>query len=348
MSDDLHASDLLARETIESMRDAVMSIDRKGAIIMLNPAAERLLGIKAEEVLGRSFAETFIDRGDLEGLNDCVLDAIYDPATPHTAEIQIAGDDSSVLHWVVRTNLLAGEAGEPVGVVASIADVSERVRLLQENLDEVRNRQLFGRFFLYALGVMSIGTIVNNFIARSIVDVDVYTPAFTWGYLVVQFVPALVIIRLMGLTRQDLGLSTNGLGRSLREGALASFLFAALVAAIALTLHHFGALPGKPGQFELWPTLGYLVHSFVQELVARGFLQTTFQRFLDDSKGFKSVLLTSSLFGLFHLHFGFAAVILTMVSSVVFGLFYLRNPNLAGVTLFHFIAGGCAFWFGLL
>jgi len=34
--------------------------------------------------------------------------------------------------------------------------------------------------------------------------------------------------------------------------------------------------------------------------------------------------------------------------SLVFGLFYLRNPNLAGVTLFHFIAGGCAFWFGLL
>jgi PAS domain S-box-containing protein len=348
MSDDLQASDLLARETIESMRDAVLSINRKGAIIMLNPAAERLLGIKAEEVLGHSFAEIFIDRSDLEGLNDCVLEAIYDPATPHTAEIQITADDRSVLHWVVRTNLLAGEAGEPIGVVAAIADVSERVRLLQENLDEVRTRQLFGRFFLYALGVMSIGTIVNNLIARSIVDVDVYAPAFTWGYLVVQFVPALVIIRLMGLTRKDLGLSTDGLGRSLREGALASFLFAALVAAIALTLHHFDALPGRPGQFELWPTLGYLVHSFVQELVARGFLQTTFQRFLDDSKGFKSVLLTASLFGLFHLHFGFTAVILTMVSSLVFGLFYLRNPNLAGVTLFHFIAGGCAFWFGLL
>lgn len=83
---------------------------------------------------------------------------------------------------MVRTNLLVGEAGEPVGVVASIADVSERVQLLQENLDEVCTRQLFGRFFLYALGVMSIGTIVNNLIARSIVDVDVYTPALTWGY----------------------------------------------------------------------------------------------------------------------------------------------------------------------
>ncbi|WP_462321918.1 CPBP family intramembrane glutamic endopeptidase [Halochromatium sp.] len=348
MNDDTQASDLLARETIESMRDAVLSIDRRGTILMLNPAAEALLRVKTEEVLGQSFAETFIDRPELERMNDCVLDAIYDPATPHTAEIQIASDDSAVLHWVVRTNLLAGETGEPVGVVASIADVSERVRLLQENLDEVRTRQLFGRFFLYALGVMSIGTIVNNLIARSIVDVDVYTPAFTWGYLVVQFVPALVIIRLMGLTRQDLGLSTDGLGRSLKEGALASLLFAGLVAGFALTLHHFEALPGKPGQFELLPTLGYLVHSFVQELVARGFLQTTFQRFLEDRRGFKSVLLTSSLFGLFHLHFGFAAVMLTMISSVVFGLFYLRNPNLAGVTLFHFIAGGCAFWFGLL
>ncbi|EXJ14823.1 CPBP family glutamic-type intramembrane protease [Imhoffiella purpurea] len=348
MSDDIQISDLLARETVSSMRDAVMSMDRTGTIIMLNPAAERLLRVSAGDVLGRSFAQTFIDRVDLEDLNDCILQAIYDPATPHTAEIQILGGNGDRYHLVVRTSLLVGEGGEPVGVVAVVADVSEQVRLLEEKLEQVRVRQLFGRFFLYTLGVMSIGTIVNNLIARSIVDFDIYTPAFAWGYLVVLLVPSFFAIRAMGLSWRDLGLSADGLSRSLKEGILISVAFAGLVAILALTLYHFGALPGHPGQFEPLPTFGYLIHSFFQELVARGFLQTAFQRFLDDRKGVRSVLLTSSLFGLFHLHFGFSAVALTLVSGVVFGLFYLRNPNIFGVTLLHFFVGGCAFWFGLL
>jgi len=348
MSRDVQTSDLLARDTIESMRDAVLSIDRNGTIIMLNPAAERVLKVDAAQALGQSFAQTFIERAELEDLNDCILKAIYDIATPHTTEIRIDEADGSCLHLVVRTNLLVGENAEPVGVVAVIADVSERIRLLQEKLEEVRTRHLFGRFFLYALGVMSIGAIVNNLIARSIVEIDVYTPAFTWGYLVMQLVPALVTIRVMGLSRRDLGLSTDGLARALKEGVLASLLFAALIAALASTLHYFDSLPGRPGEFQLIGTLGYLIHSFLQEFVARGFLQTAFRRFLDDTRGLISVFLTACIFGLFHVHFGFSAVVRTLGSSVIFGLFYLRNPNLVGVTLFHFFAGGCAFWFGLL
>jgi len=46
-------------------------------------------------------------------------------------------------------------------------------------------------------------------------------------------------------------------------------------------------------------------------------------------QGFKSILLTSSLFGLFHLHFGFAAVVLTMVSS-------FRRPDFEKSTLIPF------------
>lgn len=43
---------LLARDAIESMRDAVLSIDQRGTIIMLNPAAEQLLQVNAEEIIG--------------------------------------------------------------------------------------------------------------------------------------------------------------------------------------------------------------------------------------------------------------------------------------------------------
>ncbi|GAB6044158.1 PAS domain S-box protein [Endothiovibrio diazotrophicus] len=348
MSDLYQTSGLLAGETIESMRDAVLSMDRKGSVIMLNPAAERLLRVTADEVLGQSFAQTFIDRSELERLNDCVLEAIYDPATPHTAEIQIEDAAGATLHLVVRTNLLTNEEGEPVGVVAVIADVSERVQLLEQQLESARTQQQFGQFFLYSLGVMSIGTIVNNLLARSIVEVNIYTQAFAWEYLMILLLPSLFIIRLMKMPLRELGLSREGFGQSLKEGVVVSLVFTALVAILSATLSHYDMLPGKPGGFELVGTITYFVHSFLQELVARGFFLTAFLRFLNDRRGIKSVFLTSSLFGMFHLHFGFSAVILTLISGVVFGIFYLRNRNLAGVTLIHFMSGGCAFWFGLL
>ncbi|MCP5196260.1 MAG: PAS domain-containing protein [Gammaproteobacteria bacterium] len=343
---------LLARDAIESMRDAVLSIDQRGTIIMLNPAAEQLLQVNAEEIIGRSFAQTFIERADLENLNDCILQAIYDPTTSHTAEIRVKVDDGPPRHLVVRSNLLTSEAGQSVGVVTVIADISEQVRLLEQQLDNAKTQQQFGQFFIYSLGVMSIGMIVNNLIARSIVDVNIYTQAFAWQYLLVLLIPSLMIVKLMGLSLRDVGLSSEGLRRSFMEGMVVSIVAIALTAALAGTLHHLGRLPGKPVQLidleGLLTIATYFMHSFFQEIVARGFLQNAFQRFLNDEKGAKSVLLTSAFFGLFHIHFGFTAVILTAVSGVAFGFFYLHNKNIAGVTLIHFTTGICAFASGLI
>ena len=46
---------------VEGMDDAVMVIDREGRIVELNPAAERLSGRKASEVLGTEAARAFAD-----------------------------------------------------------------------------------------------------------------------------------------------------------------------------------------------------------------------------------------------------------------------------------------------
>ena len=44
-----------------------------------------------------------------------------------------------------------------------------------------------------------------------------------------------------------------------------------------------------------------------------------------------------------HLHFGFAAVALTFISSVPLGLLSLRHENVLGVTPTHWVMGVCAF-----
>ena len=62
----------------------------------------------------------------------------------------------------------------------------------------------------------------------------------------------------------------------------------------------------------------------------------------------RTVILTSTMFGVFHIHFGLPAIIVTIASCIIFGLFYLRHQNIVGVTLLHFMLGACALSIGLL
>lgn len=222
------------------------------------------------------------------------------------------------------------------------------VAAMEREMTAIKERQHFGQFFLYSLGLMTIGMLVNDILAKQILKIDIYTPTFAWLYLLIILLPTSVVIWRMKIPLKDLGITTIGMKKSLTEGAVLSAVTMIVAFAAAWALRVSGLHTGTPVPAELGPTTGYLFHSVLQELVARGLLQSSFQRFLDDKKGLQSVVLASTLFGVFHIHFGLMAVVVTILSGLLFGAVYLRHRNLAGVTLLHFFAGGAAFWSGLL
>ncbi|AQQ04504.1 hypothetical protein B0E33_13710 [Roseibium algicola] len=228
------------------------------------------------------------------------------------------------------------------------ASTQEHVAALQRELDLRNEQQQFGKFFVYSLIMMSIGTLVNNVLARTIVNVDVYTEVFAWQYLAILMVPSLFVIRHMGISISALGLTTVGLKKSLIEGAIISVGLCIFAWGLAAVLKYFDALPGKPLPFNLLGTLSYFLHSALQEIIARGFLQSSFQRFLGDQGKWRSVLLASVLFGMFHLHFGIPAVLMTIGTGFIFGWIYIRHQNIAGVILIHYMMGVAAFNTGLI
>ncbi|MCP5198108.1 MAG: cyclic nucleotide-binding domain-containing protein [Gammaproteobacteria bacterium] len=218
------------------------------------------------------------------------------------------------------------------------------VEVLERELDATREQQRFGQFFLYTMTLMAIGMVVNDVITRHLTDVNIYSLEFVWLYTLLLLVPSIVIVQKMGLPLRQLGVTQDGLRVSLIEGGVISFAIILLTAILTL----FNILPGRPIAIDPLTTITYFLHSFLQELFGRGFLLSSFQRFLNDERGIKSVVVTSILFGIFHIHFGLIAVALTAVSGIFFGTFYLRHKNLAGVTLVHFFSGVCAFSSGLL
>jgi CRP-like cAMP-binding protein len=222
------------------------------------------------------------------------------------------------------------------------------VAAVEREMTAIKERQHFGQFFIYTLGLMTIGLVVNDVLAKDILKIDIFTPTFAWIYLMVIVLPTSVVIWRMKIPLESLGLTRRGIKKSLIEGSLFSVVAMVLAFGFAAVMNGLGIKLGTPVPPEWGGTSAYLVHSILQELIARGLLQSSFQRFLDDRKGLQSVVLASVLFGVFHIHFGLMAVVTTILSGLVFGLVYLRHRNIAGVSLLHFFVGGAAFWAGLI
>jgi membrane protease YdiL (CAAX protease family) len=158
-------------------------------------------------------------------------------------------------------------------------------------------------------------------------------------------------MRKLKIPASEMGITSKKWKKSLFEGILASVVFAGLFFVFYKFAKHYSLVDVKPIDLSVgnyFPMFVYFIQSAAQELFARGFLQTTFQRFFNDHKGIKSNLLASLFFSLIHIHFGIIAVVVTFMGSLLFGALYLRHHNMIGVSIFHWTAGVCFFGTGIL
>ncbi len=291
------------------------------------------------------------------GPGEIVGEMAFLDGQPRSASVRTLTDVT--LSRLSAAELAASEAGARAlsdlkaalgaAIVARMRGHNDRyVEALEREVTSLREREQFGIFYLYSITTMCFGTIANVLIARQMFDVDVYSVRFGWQYLAIYLLPLFVVLIWMKMPVSELGLTTRGLRRSTVEGVVISAGLIAIMAAAKFILGEFGVALGEPTPMPFAVTVSYAVHAFLQELLARGFLQSSYQRFLDDERGLKSVLLSSVLFGMFHLHFGLHAVFITTVGGILFGVIYLRHKNLAGVTIVHTALGTGAFMFGFL
>ncbi|MEO5884201.1 MAG: histidine kinase dimerization/phospho-acceptor domain-containing protein, partial [Candidatus Limnocylindrales bacterium] len=91
---------------VDGATDLILQVDAGGCVVRLNPAGERLLGLTAEEALGRTCADVLgCDADGGHGRADCPL-----------AEVRAGGAAIAYRETVVR-----GEGGSPVRVAGSYA-----------------------------------------------------------------------------------------------------------------------------------------------------------------------------------------------------------------------------------
>lgn len=211
---------------------------------------------------------------------------------------------------------------------------------LRRELEIQKLQNQFGQFLVFTISIFLISTVLFYLVAEEYVK-DVYDPGFSWQTVFFLAVPCLLIIKFMKIPLADLGIRREGLWRSFRDSVL---ICIGITIPAAIYLIYFKQ--DSPGNdmgvvVDGFFLVQYFAHTVFQEVGSRGLLQGLFQKFLNDSKGHRAILLTSIIFASLHITFGIDAVLITFVASIVFGYVYLKQKNLIGVIVLHY-------WLGVL
>ncbi len=118
-------------EVVHSMAEGVIMVNKKGEIMLMNPAAERLLGVKKEDKIGRSVLS------DLK--EEQLVSLVQEPSEGgKSKEVVIQSHNDQVRKVLLASNaVIESEDGKTVGFVSVISDVTK-----QKELEALKNEFL--------------------------------------------------------------------------------------------------------------------------------------------------------------------------------------------------------------
>ena len=140
---ELRASEAKYRELFENATDLVWSIDFEGRFTSMNAAAERALGWRPEEMVGRPWEEFIPEPDQREIVRGAIRRKLEDHEERSRYEVRLRARDGQLVPVEVSSRLVYQE-GRPVGIDGVGRDVSERHRL-EEQLRQAVKMEAAGR-----------------------------------------------------------------------------------------------------------------------------------------------------------------------------------------------------------
>jgi two-component system, NtrC family, sensor histidine kinase AtoS len=111
-----------------SIADGIVTVDVKGMVTSINPAAQQILGVGRDEILGRPYATLFNSDANFSSL---LLDTLESGKDHVGVSIDVPLKDRT-LHVSSSTSLLRDGRGLVIGAVAVIKDISETKQLQRQ------------------------------------------------------------------------------------------------------------------------------------------------------------------------------------------------------------------------
>jgi two-component system, NtrC family, response regulator HydG len=118
---------------VDTLQDGLMVVDPRGTIIAANPAAERVTGYKADELIGQSCRILNCTGckivGSGAGMHWC---ALFNKGAIKEKQCLITSKDRHTVDIIKSASVLYNEKGEIIGAVETLTDITEKIRQQQE------------------------------------------------------------------------------------------------------------------------------------------------------------------------------------------------------------------------
>ena len=123
----LKQAQLETDDILRHLNSGLLTVDAGGRIIFFNPAAERILGYREEEVKGMRCDEVFAER--MPDLACDLLDGLRCVASHPRREIAVRTAEQQLIPLGLSTSILNDEGGGLRGVIAIFSDLTDAKRM---------------------------------------------------------------------------------------------------------------------------------------------------------------------------------------------------------------------------
>lgn len=126
----------LYREIVNNSLEGTMVISKNGQITMLNPAAERMLGLTQEDI-GSLYVSIFLTREGTDAFNEVILDTIYEKGKVSNMPVDYTLDGKTI-NLSLTTSYIHNEGEKSVVVVMEDVTELNELRDAQKALDKIK------------------------------------------------------------------------------------------------------------------------------------------------------------------------------------------------------------------
>lgn len=325
----------------ENMSDGVLMIDEEGKISYLNSACAKILQVSAEEVKGTSFRETFLGNKKNLSFNRLFLSSLEKGQITEKTKVKYRNQDtvkqlSIDISLVQQENTMLRRKEAFQGMLVLIEDMTDNFRLKQHQHDCA---------YIFAGLIFCICLYLYTWsLLRFTLHLPVSTSDYTLMIEGITFALFLEIILFTSFSFREIGLipDFSQFKKQFKETLIVGVIVSVAILLFKVILTLCGIrIKGYFIGGSLHGAATYLFTAFLQEFLARGVIQTSVKSIMRVryQKQF-GILLTSLLFSLMHLPFGFYFMAGALLLSLALGILYERHQNIWGCVLLHW---GCGY-----
>lgn len=313
----------------ELSQDIYFIKNGEAEVVKKNPAT------KQEFIIGK------LQEGDLIG------EIAFIDGQPRSSSIRVSNYPASVYKLPVdySNSLLSPiynkifEKAAQVGLSHLRTVNREYIQNLKQQIQETEEQNQFGYFFIFIVTTYNLSMVAQ----RVLLDFDVFQEK-NWisiiSFSLLLLLPTAIFIRYMNYSFANFGVTLHGLIPTLKNTcfiACGGLLLAGTIYYVIAPTLFFSYLSQISTSFFHWNTLVILFYAFSNEFAIRGVTQTSLQKFLFSQQKEKAILLTSLILWPTNLHWGFQISFIKFLVDLFLGALFVKQKNLIGVVLIHFL-----------